>query len=60
MMKKDYELIATVFRRTTPTDGDLSEMAMWGCLCEAMMDALAAENPGFNYDRFRRACNTED
>ena len=55
MTRKDYELIAAALRKSHPA-GDPAAHAVWRRSVIDIADALAAENPRFDANRFVDAC----
>lgn len=57
MSRKDFELIASVFRNTKALTHE--EAGMKECLLDRMADALRRTNPGFDRARFINACKVD-
>lgn len=68
MIKKDYKLIASVFRRERLQASnsafwavaEAGMMDMWDNLVDGLIEALHADNDRFMPDRFRVACHREE
>ena len=56
MTRKDYILIARALRESRPGIGYERNLLAWEGTCIRMADALAADNPRFDRERFMRAC----
>ncbi len=61
MTRKDYELIAAALRKAQPAlrgplAEDVARQGAWSATVERLADALAAENPRFDANRFIDAC----
>jgi hypothetical protein len=64
MTRKDYELIAKVFKGANvpnPDKDEWNKAYSYGIKQSAldMADALAADNPRFDRERFLKACGVE-
>ena len=58
MSKKDYELIAEIFRKNKPNC--ITQKINWDNLVKAMAESFAQENPRFNKSKFIMFCNKEE
>ena len=58
MTRKDYIRIAAAIRVAFESDGypSRAECAIRECVVTALSTALAADNPQFQADKFRREC----
>lgn len=54
MKKKDYELIASIFREWKPLN--IEELKNWENIIESLAGELEEKNPRFNRRRFIEAC----
>lgn len=58
MTRKDYVLIAEALASARPLDGATAASVHWQA-CHAMCDALAADNPRFDRERFLKAAGVQ-
>lgn len=64
MSKKDYQAIAAAIYRTRSRHAAFTQhfdgvkYSAFDSLVEEMIETLAADNPRFQADRFREACET--
>jgi hypothetical protein len=57
MSRKDYTKIADALRATRPgPDADVAALATWVNVMREIAFAFEAENPRFDYAKFRAAC----
>lgn len=56
MTKKDYERIALVFQKLRPHPPDTPLGYQWEHMRFHFAEMLAADNPRFDVERFKRAC----
>lgn len=66
MSRKDYELIAAALKQSQPTRSWHPELpkselqAQWDLDVRTIANALAVDNPRFDFRRFLLACSSED
>jgi hypothetical protein len=57
MTKKDFELIAAIFRSLKPNDA--KELRLWEQIVRQFTNKLTETNPNFQRLTFQRACGLE-
>ena len=59
MTKKDYKILADVFKKTQPEDDFPYETRQWEKMLLMLSAALSRDNDRFEHDKFEDACYNE-
>ena len=59
MTKKDYILLAGAIQESMPNDSYMERAEQYKITARKIAEALASDNPRFNYNTFYNACGLE-